>query len=1571
MLNLYGKNDKKMSSMKDLMKIALIGLLVLFQVIGNKMSGQTTTSTPTPVMEQDPTTGYWKVNKQVPLVGEGRVVNSLMETVSVLSLADQELGCLVDENLDNGAKFKGSVADASLLYEEIVSVKDINRVYAANQKVGIVFAFKETELLSLDVLSSKFVFNFYLKGELKESVIAQEGDGENSVVNLELLSFKTDNGKTCSVASVTAPVAFDEIGISNTGINVSVLSEPLEIRYFFVGENPEIPAVEGNPFFEKTPTLHEDRLFGRWTSSIWLPGSNENNIVDDDLENGAAFSVLGGLVGKSATVRFNKEIPSGYEVGYRISSTKLLSLGLLSGITLKTYDDRDNEKDAMSTTTLLGVSVASGSAQNVRMVTTKPCTQLYIYFGALNVELGETTVYYAYVRKPTTVGPDAYLSLANDTIYSGDSYQLYVQDIPTGATLSFSTVPSSSSQTFSVDSNNGLISGMSVDGDYTVKATLTMGDEVYEQNVTITRKTDEENIVCNTLITEKEYGAHVVGSYERENICILCFEQRQNVDNLVDDNPDNYVTFTRPINLVNNTPVIAVDLGEDKTINAEKAKIRVGFTMQYSSELLNVNALEYFYIRLYKDGVRVDQAVPGENSTVKLDLLAADSNKMRYSIVTDKEFDHIELWYAGVANIHLFSSIRLYNAFWEPDEEKCRRINPSEVCNENIRIGADIWYAKTGFGKTSDGNIASVLSFIRNLGNLLDNDPYSYATFQQTAEVSLLSSASIGIKLDEPMVVPEGGKRQFGFTIMQPEGIASVGLLNAMKLYLYNGNTLVAEAASDQGVLDLNLIAYGDKAYIETTVGSGMSVDGLVLEFNGIEVLSTTMIYGVYTRLDANGNGIPDCSEEVDSQNISVSIETNDICVDEGATEEDVVFEYEGETTLTAVYCEVYQYGEDGNFKKNETYSKSCTLDKSANTIVLPLPCGDYYVQFKDKVDGDYVSDDILYVTIHPKETTWKGGVSGKENNWNEWYNWKDGAPWSCTNVIIPTYSDKDKKTLISNYPILKEGDFNPCNYIHFEPHAEVVNTPYLTYNKAWVEIELKPNRYYMVATPIKGIYSGDWFISKEGTDLPDYFTELTEENYPANRVTPTIYQRVWEHEVSNMLKGQDGKFSPQKVEIGTTKWTAPYNRLIASYEKVSGYDFNALSVWVHLLTPDNKEEGDANALYRFRFPKTHATYFYSDPSGNSQDMPSENLKRNETTAGRFIYENENGEADFPITMTYNNEQYGKEHKVFLVGNPFMSHICVDKLFDENKHIIAIKVVGKDDNYSSVVQGESSTIVVAGEKDLQNIPPIQSFFVELSSTDEYNDKCSITYTEDMLTQQPGVSSQLRSSSPSDAFYLSASASGQRSSAMLRFSASASDYYHEGEDADILIDDEVPPAVAVFTVADCHALDIQQRASGGDIPIGFVLPKTDEVTLRIDVPEEYAGWVLNDLETGKNYALRSGTNELNLGRMLTNVGRFSLRGSAPTGNEVISASQPRIYCFREEGGNTLIVRSAEGMMARYEIYTLAGQLSGIASYETNEYRLPMPPGIKIVPAPLWVGSLLGRGGYAGAWGRGEY
>ena len=526
-------------------------------------------------------------------------------------------------------------------------------------------------------------------------------------------------------------------------------------------------------------------------------------------------------------------------------------------------------------------------------------------------------------------------------------------------------------------------------------------------------------------------------------------------------------------------------------------------------------------------------------------------------------------------------------------------------------------------------------------------------------------------------------------------------------------------------------------------------------------------------------------------------------------------------------------------------------------------------------------------------------------------------------------------------------------------------------------QIALRPDRYYMVSAPLKNIFSGDWFyprvtmdastsaadaqtaINKAMEQIP-YFTALTEGTMPANRVTPTIYQRVWERTVINKLydKQGGGLLNRPAPTYAGTSWTAPYNWLSTSYEKqeVTHYASNALSVWVHPFTATDADEekpaptdNDKKLSYTFRFPKEHTTYFYTNEKGEPLsyfvDLTREHV-------GRFIYEDEESNASFPIKMVYKNEGNDAEEQVFLVGNPFMAHINVAEFFDGNPSIASIKVYNGDTNNSIIkLDGEGEGILSATNGDmtsatLTSIAPMQSFFVEMNDASAV---CEITYTEDMLEQNPGAGGYLKSAQAAtdeDRIYLTALAAGKESSAVLRFSASASDYFRSGEDADILIDDEVPPAVAVFTVAGERAVDIQQRVNGGEIPLGFFLAKPEEVTLRLTVPRAYEGWLLNDAETGKSYPLRAGTNEFPLGRMLTNVGRFSLHGDSPTGNETITASQPRVYCFREEG-NMLVVRSEAGMMARCEVYAPSGQLSGMARYETNEYRLPVAPGAKIV------------------------
>ena len=1506
------------------------------------------------------------------LVGPDCMVNTMW---NVLSIAESTKGMnnFLDEDLNNSVEFR-SLANVEIINEELIRVKDRRHIYRKGTPVGFCLEVSGG-LLDVGALQI-FNINYYYKGEIVCSATASDGGSGGSLLDLDLIPLGT-NAVTMITATGTNNFNgsyFDEIGLSVSGLDAGLLKS-LGIRYAFAGEVTEKILSKDMDGIGSMTEIHDN--WGGFTNILggyWNTGSFIDNDIDTYLLNtiGAGVTLItGGLrVGASWT---GKKITKGTEIGFVFEDAGLLSVGVGASASIRFNDDKNQE--ILVDASVLGLSVIGANTVKLSVIAPEDFNRV-----ELRLTLGDILgvdafkfrkFYYMYINEPPIVDSPCHIDdLGMDASICGSEteYQLSPTE---GITWSLEKVTQDqagedimSEETEQEKENvtivGGKVTGISpnVEGFYHFKATSDSGCEDW---LVLRHGVQASTSSCNTPITGDGYEIAQARNAEGGIVILNSIKNRENV---IDNDPDNYAEMMPGIKLLSSDYIVGVHKKDGTFSDGQEAK-RVGFIADVPTNVLTLNALQFFHIKLYNDGKPVgDESYVVEDwNVISAGLIGSDGaskSRLGVTIPSGVAFDEFSLWSSGVASANL-SALRVYSALVENESDACD--NPLMGCEDAVIVGAgaledaSINYDRTGFPALVNAGV--VLSGLENLlsgEREIDREKYAYGY----ATLGVAGSMQVSIKFGRTLTA----NHQVGFVVDRETFLLGADVIGVTQINSYYSKGInpdkPVETKSDWSVLGADVIGYGDYAYL--MFNATQPFDEIqFISAAGVGLSNSTKIYSVFVRTDADGDGIPDCMDPTPCEGGALS----SVNLTSGICEGD-------EVTLTGL----------ATFNVGETKAYTLTVAKgSENPVVtetLNIGSGVFEYTFNAPDAGIYtvtlVADEgtadedkhVYELKIHPGVTTWYGNATDTDaqTDWNNWDNWSNGAPWSCTNVIIPTNGENGQP--ISNYPILTKDVQNPCNYIHFEPHAEVVNTPYLTYNKAWVEIELKPNRYYMVATPIKGIYSGDWFISKEGTTLPAYFTDLTEDNYPANRVTPTIYQRLWEHTAQNKLA--TGKDGPVAI-ISETKWTAPYNHMATSYEKRDSYDFNALSVWVHSGTPDGEEATTLKTSYKFRFPKMHTTYFYSDMDGDTLGL-SNNLTR-KATAGRFIYEDENGEADFPITMTYNNELYGEEHKVFLAGNPFMSHIDIENFFDKNDHIKSIKVESTDGNYSSVVQNDNTIIAGSGDTKLQYIPPMQSFFVELSSTDEYNDECSITYTEDMLTQQPGSNLRSASSSPSDAFYLSASASGQRSSAMLRFSASASDYYHEGEDADILIDDEVPPAVAVFTVADGHALDIQQRASGGDIPIGFVLPKAEEVTLRIDVPEEYAGWVLNDLETGKNYALHSGTNELELGRMLTNIGRFSLRGSAPTGNEVISASQPRIYCFREEGGNTLVVRSAEGMMARCEIYTLAGQLSGVASYETNEYRLPVPSGIKIVPAPLWVGRLLGRGGYAGAWGRGEH
>lgn len=1530
------------------------------------------TVAPQEVMTQNEQ-GYWVAHRQIPLVGEGRVVDNFMnDLVSVLDFGDTNLDCLVDTNLDNYAQFSNSVAGVDLFAQEIVSVRDLNRVYAAGQKVGVVIeGGDKAGILELDVLKG-YVITTYLKGQLMETKYAVD---ESGLLSAKILSFTDEEGKSRASFSVMTDKPFDEIAITNTKLaGVDVLNSSLNIYYFYVGENPEIKAIKGEPFFEtNVPTVHDD-FWGNWTLG-WY--NDVDNLVNEDPEDYVWYR---GLLGtgisvayyQKATVNFNRDIPKGYEVGFRVYQHSGVRIGVLSGSGLYTYDQDDNKLDEMENRDVLGVDLISGGSQNISLVTTKPCRQVKIDFNGISIGVeSELRAYYAYVREPVSVGPDAYLSLAPDTIFDGNGYQFYIPTLPAGAKLVFKTVSSmTGSANFSVD-NDGTVTGMDVDGDYTVKATLTMPDEkVYTQQATITRIT-EASSNCNTLITNDIAD---IGTVKEGYGCLICIggDDGENAEHIIDGHEDTYATVDLPLQVgfVEVTPVVAVTLKGEKTINAEKKQVRVGFTVQYTSQFLSLNALKFFYIRLYNDGEKVEEGVPGENNTVSLDLINGASDKVRVSIVTEKEFDHIELWYAGVLGVSLGTQYRIYNAFYEPDTDECRSYDPSEICMEKInwRSGASIWYEKTGFTGIGGGDVslANVIGLIRNMGNLLDSDPGNTMEIVKVAEVA--GGVSVGIKFREPITVPAGGKRQFGFIYKRPTGVADVDLLSSMQVNVYN-KELIALTQESMGFefLNLNLIGYGDKVHLEATVDATHSsrdiqVGGVEFIYSGlVDALTNFQVYGTYTRLDANGNDIPDCIEKPTNPPLEVTTNLAHYCGIKEEETQKVTFTVTGDDNISSLYCEVYAYDREAptGYGKKEEYSNEHKLDQK-KTFTLDLPRGDYYFRFKrNEADTEYTGG-VLSVAIHPDETTWN--PHDGSTNWNDWGNWTNGTPWECTNVIIPTDRPQPEQSSLSTdpepldaYPVLTDVENgNYCNYIHFEPHTEVVNTHKLKYKKAWVELALEPNRYYLLSMPLKGMVSGDMFIP-EDQQYPSRFTDLTYDEskrqgtLPEDRVTPTIYQRLWEMTIwDRPLNGDRDLISPAALS-----WTRPYNFLGVTYRLDEASDPKGFSLWVDPGKPSDTEASSATSSYTFRFPKEHELYHYYDEEGNIRDGKTEAVVREPEEMGRFIYEKNDptsGELlpPFPLTVTLTNRYYASTE--FLMGNPFMAHVDLRAFMEENTHIASLRVY-KDDNYVALTRDESGQLISADPSVSLLMEPMRSLFV-VKDAEAGGNTCEVRFTEAMLTAGYGNSAttlQTRSSSnetdESGLIRLAAETpDGKRAYAAIRLSAVVSDDYQDREDAELLIDDEVRPAVALFTVADGKALEIEQRVSDTAIPLGFYITQpVDELKVMVSLPAGMSDHYWVDKEKGTSYVLRGGeTTTLVLPRVESNVGRFSLQKNADN-----PLADGAIYAYYEQTSGQLVVRARSGEMSRCEVYHSDGRRVAMRTDRSPEYRMSVPDGILII------------------------
>ena len=1377
---------------------------------------------------QDATYGAtYKPNCRVPLVGEGRVINQITKNlVGVLSNSDNKLEYLVDKNLDNFVSLKGlAEVNAGL---PILSVKDVNRVYYdSSNGIKVGFLYKDPGgLLSLDVLKGFWV-KTYLKGEEQDGS-STSGSGENfQLLNLNLLNVSGG----LSEISFTTTKPFDEVRIGCASIDVDVLSG-LEFYYAFVGENPKKIAAEKHeyPYAEQERPRHH---------------LSKGDLVNESLTDGPVCELVSGLLGGGLTCRvdFGATIPVGSEVGYYTTGGGLASISL-GATELNAYDTSDNNPQSINAESGIGVSALAGGAREFSMILTKKDTrrlELDLPSG-INL-LSAVQVHYAYSRDPVEIDVSSYFTIGNDTI-STDYYNL---PTPSEGTVIYSLISSPNGVTSPEISGNH-ITGMTVNGDYVVKAVYTREEkEISWSYAVIHRNKKEAEAGCNTMMinTSGNEGQYTVVESSGSQGGISLFNKINNRQNLVDGDYTNYAEATNVLSLIQFGSLAGVHSSQDIALQGG-GKTRVGFVMQTNNQLLGADVLKFFFIRLYKDGKEVFSGLTAENDAVGVGLVGNDGSKLRFYVETDRTFDQVELWTAGLLNVNL-NTFRLYYAFYEP--VTCEEYaGTSEACMEMItaqKHGATINYAET-----KSSSVASVGATTNNLSYVIDNSQQTAASI--VAGVSLISRSTVAVKFNSIR-----GGQPLGAILRMPGYVLNASVLQNVTIAAYNGGQAVASESTSSGLASIEVISDAGLAYMEVT--PLQDYNEVRISFPSLaDALETVWLSGFYIRPDANGNGIPDCAEELEVQgeiDIVYRDITEHVCVDETTYLGNVRISVDAKPELLGTELTFTCYPYNGNGQKIEQEA-ALQQDNNGYFFELSLPVGDYSISGLSTYNG-------LRAQVHPLKTTWKRNAL--DTDWNNWNNWTDGSPWGCTNVVIPAGATR--------YPNLnawgsvdKFYGGNYCANIHFEPGAAVLNTQYLEYDCAYVEMEVQSGMYHMISTPLHGMVTGDMFVSPE---MPAYFTPLNGATYREVRHNPVVRQKMYSRAVTTATSGTD----PNGTVVATADWSRTFNAVAQPYEQAQGIKMMVGNDW--------------GTSYRLRFPKAYTEYNYYTLSGGwvkKETLPEGARNMN----GKFAYEvigfnPENAGSSF--TFELRNEEQGAT--CFVAGNPFMSYLDIKTFLTENKQSVqAIRIIdsenifGEEEGLVRISLGENGDLSfdVAGEQS-NTIAPLQAFYVEVSG-DYASDNVNITYTSNMFVQ-PSASTATRSSRSASVptageMKISAVSGNSVSSCSLLRSAGASDAYNAKEDIVSLIDEDFMPKVKVYTVADKRALDIQKMSNATRVGLGFMVKDGSQQTeFTLDYGSNWKGWTLVDKQTGKRYLLDGTSLTVNAGAMKSNDGRFYL------------------------------------------------------------------------------------------------
>lgn len=630
----------------------------------------------------------------------------------------------------------------------------------------------------------------------------------------------------------------------------------------------------------------------------------------------------------------------------------------------------------------------------------------------------------------------------------------------------------------------------------------------------------------------------------------------------------------------------------------------------------------------------------------------------------------------------------------------------------------------------------------------------------------------------------------------------------------------------------------------------------------------------------------------------------------------------------------------DDDYTDYQTYGKSVS---ATPTSAQEIPTLNSYVPMKftkvtiDNLKGLPFPDlgNIVYRKTNQIATKL---TNGKGNEATKYIQYDIMAYWN--------EADADNKGLESGNLKCEKFYGNTCYQIYFKPQGELRDQCYLVYDKAWVEKELEPNKWYTMASPLQYIYAGDMYVpASDGQQKTKAFTDITFDTNVYSRSKYPVYQRAWmKSEVKEITPNGEYPAShypsvaaPENVDMNLGYWSHVYNKVDESY--AADGTFGGFSIKAgNALLPKKPTDGSALPKALLRLPKADTSYQYYDYDGKT------------TSGGTSVPVGKDGHGK--LLVAFNNDEKHLAEKFqalgdnasgfYLVANPYTCSISMAKFFEANTGL---------QNAIWIVENGEVKAISSTELGKQNyaIQPTQSFFVKKNASATIRE---VRFTSTMCVDRTITPGLLMASDYVKSIEATTeNSNGQTSKARIALRPEASADYDDEEDVDLLYDQNLKDIPQVYTVAGNEAVAVNAVPELSWIPLGIVSQQAEEVSLtlkgvnKLDTPVylyDAASASFTELHEGEAVKVKAGDH-----------GRYFLTQTrTTTGIDRIEAEEQSAPVKVYSPAAGMIVVSALGgeKLDKVQVFTMDGKM--VHSYQLPDKQrmiLRVSSGIYIVKA----------------------